>query len=48
LPRSPGRRPDHVTATYLWSSSGVPQNGDNSHGDAWDDVPQTAARLPVT
>jgi hypothetical protein len=31
-----------VTATYLWSSSGVPQNDDQSHGDSWDGIAHTA------
>ena len=31
-----------VTAKYIWSSTGVPQNDDNSHGDQWDNVEHTA------
>jgi hypothetical protein len=39
---APAAGQTQVIATYLWSSTGVPQNGDNSHGDAWDGIPQTA------
>lgn len=39
---APATGATQVTATFLWSSSGVPQNGDNSHGDAWDGIPHTA------
>jgi hypothetical protein len=31
-----------VTATFGWSSTGVPDNGDQSHGDSWDVTPHTA------
>jgi hypothetical protein len=31
-----------VTATFVWNSTGVPQNDDQSHGDDWDAIPRTA------
>ena len=32
-----------VSATFIWNSTGVPDNGDQSHGDDWDAVERVAS-----
>ena len=33
---------EQVDVAFVWNSTGVPQNDDNSHGDSWDGVKLTA------